>query len=119
MTTRSAYLCLLATLWLSGGTLRADSGTASTPASASAPPCPSVYECYLKGTVVVFTIRQAADVDRQLIMLERDLVVAQARYRRLGCVVGGGLGVSVVATDEFEVRAAPAGHVGVTCGWRF
>src|SRR3990167_8381821 len=128
-------LCWLATLWLCGGIALAASTPASGSGAAPTPaPCPSGYElspkdggvccpigfeCYRKLTVAVFTLQEAASVDRAMIALERDLIIAQARGRRWGCVAGGGLGVSVVATVGFETEVAPAGHVGVTCGLRF
>src|SRR3990167_3248681 len=112
-------LCWLATLWLCGGIALAASTPASGSGAAPTPACPSGYVCYLKNTVIVFTLQEAASVDRAMIALERDLIIAQARGRRWGCVAGGGVGVSLIATVGFETEVAPAGHVGVTCGVRF
>ena len=52
-------------------------------------------------------------------LLRADNARLKAKVRRLGCVAGIGGGLSAVVTEEWEINTAPAGHIGVTCGWRF
>jgi hypothetical protein len=60
----------------------------------------------------------AADVDVRLIELERDLKLAKSKARRLGGVLGCGVGVGAeIEAGEATLDAIPS--CGVYYGWRF
>ena len=88
---------------------------ACSTAALSATPDP-VRDCP-KG-LVCFTTKEAAEIDRKLITLERDLALARVRkLRRLGWNFGPGGGASLDPTSPVGIRL-DAG-VYLTFGFRF
>ena len=70
------------------------------------------------GYVCVPTIEIAEDAEYHY-ELQLAIVDLKRRARRVGCVVGVGGGVSGVVTEDWSLNAAPAAHIGITCGLRF
>ena len=103
----AAILCLAATL--------APAGAAATRRNIELVPnpewCRAGYRC--------LTINDYAEITVVSMELERDMRLAQLKTRRLGCVIGAGIGISGAVTVDWGVRSVPAAHLGVTCGVRF
>jgi len=67
---------------------------------------------------VCFTVSDAADIDAKLVTLERDLKVARAKARKLGGVLGCGVGVGW-QIDKGSTTVDSVPFCGVVFGWRF
>ena len=63
--------------------------------------------------LVCFSIKEAAKIDRKLAELDR----LKRTKRLLGIHVTCGIGIAGIATDKFDLKAAPAGFCGVGYGW--
>jgi len=69
-------------------------------------------------TDVCLSTDEAANVDAKLVTLERDLKVARAKARKLGGVLGCGVGVGwQIDNGSTTVDSVP--FCGVVFGWRF
>lgn len=77
---------------------------------ANAPPDP-IKDCP-KG-LICFTIPEAARVDRTLAEYDR----MKKMKKILGWHATCGIGIGAVATEQFDVKAAPVGYCGI--GWGF
>ena len=74
--------------------------------------CPQGYVC--------LRIKEAANLDRKLITLERDLALAKARgLHRVGWTVGCGPGLGSVVDENLHARVVPTFACGAFIGLRF
>lgn len=87
----------------------------ATPSSEQPPNCPKGYVCLL--------VEELAESTAVVWELRADLARSKAKQRRLGGVLGCGLGLSGVVVespiDGMRFETAPAVHCGLTYGFRF
>lgn len=83
---------------------------ASAPKPPVRPPCPVGLVC--------FTPAEVAEIEKRVIVLERDLSIEKARSSRLGLCAGPGAGYSV-SYDEGTVEASPSIGAYIVWGLRF
>jgi len=109
--TGTRILLLLGLLIASTGPLFSASTAPGSPAN----PDP-VRDC--PKNLVCFTTKEAAEIDRKLITLERDLALARVRkLRRFGWNFGPGAGASLDPTSPVGIRLDTG--VYLTFGFRF
>jgi hypothetical protein len=90
-------LCVL----VSAGTILA----ANTPAPDPIKDCPSGLIC--------FTVKEGAAIDRTLAEFDR----MKKMKKIFGWHATCGIGIGAVATDKFDIKAAPVGYCGVGFGF--